>query len=420
MHVPIVPIQKRCEPSCCTRKQIPLQVAWAKTIHSVQGNNAGPTAANQTPNAIQRISVHIGDRKYEAFSPGLTCVAISRATTIRRLGHMATLPITCMISAIYFLGGTFPSGIKCLKHTYFNKEEYNKFKKHAVWISHLDKYKKKTKHVSDSSVRNGIKKWLGNRKYTCQELLSIIRDKSWREKYIDTTIPNKKSPTYKTTEKNLLSPIPPTLTSLLQPNILMEGNCVEDFLSLLISANPNMSFMATHFGPHIGQYGETYWDEKIATQRSNSPQRAVALLQKEKHIIFIPWFTGHTREGHWSMVVQQLYKNNNVCFYHFNSLNRFTNIVPYSLSNTPLYTPQTYSWQNVQTIRQTELECGMRACMDASLITQNTANFQSRVKKCKDIFKLSKFSRQCVVNHSVLLFIGKHEAHINPIFWPVP
>jgi hypothetical protein len=34
-HVPIVPIQRRCEPMCCTRTQIPLQIAWAKKfIHS--------------------------------------------------------------------------------------------------------------------------------------------------------------------------------------------------------------------------------------------------------------------------------------------------------------------------------------------------------------------------------------------------
>jgi hypothetical protein len=49
-HVPIVPIQMRCEPMWCTRKQIPLQIAWAKTIHSLQGHNTGPAAKHQTPN----------------------------------------------------------------------------------------------------------------------------------------------------------------------------------------------------------------------------------------------------------------------------------------------------------------------------------------------------------------------------------
>jgi hypothetical protein len=80
-------------------------------------------------------------------------------------------------SEIYFLGGTFPSGIKCLTQAYSNKEEY--VKKRAVLVSHFDKQKKKINHVSDSNVRNVITKWLENRKYTRQELLSVIRDKYW-------------------------------------------------------------------------------------------------------------------------------------------------------------------------------------------------------------------------------------------------
>jgi hypothetical protein len=47
----------------------------------------------------------------------------------------------------------------------------------------------------------------------------------------------------------------------------MEGNNIENVLSLLISANPNISFMATHFGQHIRQYGEKYWEEQIETRR---------------------------------------------------------------------------------------------------------------------------------------------------------
>jgi hypothetical protein len=65
----------------------------------------------------------------------------------------------------------------------------------------LDKQKKKTKHVSDSIIRNGIKKRLENQKYTRQELLSVIREKSWIKKTIY-TIPKKKSPIHKTTEKD--------------------------------------------------------------------------------------------------------------------------------------------------------------------------------------------------------------------------
>jgi hypothetical protein len=142
----------------------------------------------------------------------------------------------------------------------------------------------------------------------------------------------------------------------------------------------------------------TYWDEQIATRISNSPQRAVALLQKEDYIMIIPRFTRHTWEGHWSMVAPHLNINNKVCFYHFDSLNRFDDMAPHSLSNTPLYTPQTDTWKNVQTMRQTELESGMRVCMAASVIAEDTGTFQIPVKKCKDTINLNNFSRRYVAN----------------------
>jgi hypothetical protein len=105
---------------------------------------------------------------------------------------MTTIPRKCMNSAICFLGGTFPSGIACLIHAYSNKEEYTTVKKRAVCVSHLDKQKKKTNLVSDSNIRNGIKEWLENLKYTHQNALSVIINKSWmkRKQY---TLPKKKT-----------------------------------------------------------------------------------------------------------------------------------------------------------------------------------------------------------------------------------
>jgi hypothetical protein len=121
-HVPIFQVHKRCGPNCCTWTQIPLHIAWAKTGHSGQGHSAVPTPVNKTPNAIQKNSIHLGEKKNEAMNPGLSYMVIYRATTIGCLGHMATIPNKCMNSAIYFLSGTFPNGIKCLPHAYSNKE----------------------------------------------------------------------------------------------------------------------------------------------------------------------------------------------------------------------------------------------------------------------------------------------------------
>jgi hypothetical protein len=98
------------------------------------------------------------------------------------------------------------------------------------------------------------------------------------------------------------------------------------------------------------------------------------------------------------MVFQHLNRNNTVCFYYFNSLNRFDDRAPYSLPNTPLYTLQTDSWKNIRAIRQTELDCGMQVCMAASLIAQHKGTFQSSINKCKDIINMSNFSSQYVVN----------------------
>jgi hypothetical protein len=77
-HVSLVPIKKRCEPSYCTwySENIPLHIAWAKTIHSIGRHNAGPNPANQTPNAIQIIIIHLGEITYEALNHGLTYMAI--------------------------------------------------------------------------------------------------------------------------------------------------------------------------------------------------------------------------------------------------------------------------------------------------------------------------------------------------------
>jgi hypothetical protein len=78
---------------CCTIKQIPLHIAWAKTMHSLNGHNAGPTAKYQTPNDIQRIVIHLGEQTDETLNLGLICVTVSRTTTSGDLGHMMSIPL---------------------------------------------------------------------------------------------------------------------------------------------------------------------------------------------------------------------------------------------------------------------------------------------------------------------------------------
>jgi hypothetical protein len=69
------------------------------------------------------------------------------------------------------------------------------------------------------------------------------------------------------------------------------------------------------------------------------------------------------------------------------SLNRFDNSASYALSKTPWYSQNRDSWHNVGTARQTELECGMRLCLDASMIAQYRGTLPKRMKSYGDIDK---------------------------------
>ncbi len=93
--VPIVPQEVRCKYKCCVKKFIPLSLCYAKTIHTFQGQNAGPVQPNQPPNPIQRIICDPGTKEFEGRNPGLFYTTFSRATTLGK---------DKMSSAIYFKG----------------------------------------------------------------------------------------------------------------------------------------------------------------------------------------------------------------------------------------------------------------------------------------------------------------------------
>jgi hypothetical protein len=69
--VPLVPIESRCKFGCCSSKYFPLQLCYVKTIHTFQGQNAGPVSLGQLPNSIQRIICNPGDRSFKGKNPGL-------------------------------------------------------------------------------------------------------------------------------------------------------------------------------------------------------------------------------------------------------------------------------------------------------------------------------------------------------------
>ena len=96
--VPIVSIKVPCKNQfCCYKTYISLQLAFAQTIHTFQGQNAGPVGIGQAPNAIQKLVCDPGTRRFEGICVGLFYTLLSRVTT---LGD----PLDKLSSTIYFTG----------------------------------------------------------------------------------------------------------------------------------------------------------------------------------------------------------------------------------------------------------------------------------------------------------------------------
>jgi hypothetical protein len=74
---------------------VPLELCYAKTVHTFQGQNAGPVLQGQPPNAVARIIVNPGTKQFEGHHPGLSYTIVSHATT---MGNDK------LSSAIYFHG----------------------------------------------------------------------------------------------------------------------------------------------------------------------------------------------------------------------------------------------------------------------------------------------------------------------------
>jgi hypothetical protein len=133
--VPVIPISRSCDRKsrCCRQHYIPLKLCFAKTLHSYQGQNAGPTAPGQPQNPIQRLVIDLGDRKFEGNNPGLSYTAFSRVT---QLGHENDI----MDSALYFIGPDMrPSRIlNITKKT--DGTTYKKVLARSRWVQYLNKH----------------------------------------------------------------------------------------------------------------------------------------------------------------------------------------------------------------------------------------------------------------------------------------
>ena len=103
--VPIVPVSVMCTKSCCcTRLFLPLTLSFGRTVHTYQGQNAGPVDPGRPPNPVQRIICDPGTRSFEGRSIGLFYTILSRATSIGSFSSENASYEKITDSAIYFFG----------------------------------------------------------------------------------------------------------------------------------------------------------------------------------------------------------------------------------------------------------------------------------------------------------------------------
>ena len=159
--VPIAPITAPCKNTfCCYRTFIPLRLAFAQTIHTFQGQNAGPVEIGQAPNAIQKLVCEPGTRRFEGNCVGLFYTILSRVTTFGN-------PLDKFSSAIYFTG-TNMNTKRVLNITMNGKGQlYAMAQRRKQYFTYLQQHE----HDSQISTNDQIKllEWIKRKMITLDE-----------------------------------------------------------------------------------------------------------------------------------------------------------------------------------------------------------------------------------------------------------
>ena len=141
-HVPIPTSTYVCQRNggCCTRTNLPLTLAYARTIHKFQGQSAGPVDEGKIPNIYSCIICDPDKSEAEGRGAlGMLYTAVSRATT---LGDDDGLE-----SAIYFTGDDFnEKRIRNLGKRKNALDDFQNVTRRKIWVQHL------TNNTSDGNI----------------------------------------------------------------------------------------------------------------------------------------------------------------------------------------------------------------------------------------------------------------------------
>lgn len=119
-----------CKYHCCQRTYVPLDLAFARTIHRFQGLSAGPVDKGKIENMYECIICDPDVKASEVRATGLLYTALSRATT---LGDDNGLN-----SAIYFTGTNITRDrIQNVTMKSNKNEEYINVTRRRIWMNYL-------------------------------------------------------------------------------------------------------------------------------------------------------------------------------------------------------------------------------------------------------------------------------------------
>ena len=144
----------------------PLFPAHAKTMHSSQGINVGPTDEGKPDNPIPNIVADPGTRHFESTSPGLFNTLLGRITT---LGD----PLDLMTSSIHFVGPNMTEErIRWITMKKDRSAVYQKVQLRTLWKSHLDAMELQTTQQTQSLPI--MFNWWSTTEISDKQLLHVI------------------------------------------------------------------------------------------------------------------------------------------------------------------------------------------------------------------------------------------------------
>lgn len=201
-YVALTPVTTDCDnDKCysCKRTQIPLELAFGKTIHTFQGINVGPVKPGQPPNQINSIVCDPGPREFESKACGLLYTACTRGST---LGNSTDN----LSSAVYFTGPHMHfKRIKFLQHN-ATGEKCLRIRQRNQWIQHL-KNNTKIRKIENNAM-SAIADWYKSNCITRDNLDQLIDNMASHHQSTKRTQEDKHQTTPKKKRKKIITVTP--------------------------------------------------------------------------------------------------------------------------------------------------------------------------------------------------------------------